>query len=165
MCSRNRLIFWTLIHALLLPLFSYAQPAGTGTITGRVFNPASGEYVRNAQVRMEGTSLSTASEDGGVYRISGVPAGEARIVVTYTGYTTAVATVPVTAGGTASRDFEIISALQGIKAGDPTVKLDTFIVSSEREGNAKAIMEQRNSMNITNSVASDVFGDVAEGNV
>ena len=39
------------------------------------------------------------------------------------------------------------------------------MISSEREGNAKAIMEQRNSMNITNSVASDVFGDVAEGNV
>ena len=42
--------------------------------------------------------------------------------------------------------------------------LDQFVVSSEREGNAKAIMEQKNSMNITNSIASDAFGDVAEGN-
>ena len=40
-----------------------------------------------------------------------------------------------------------------------------FVVSSEREGNAKAIMDQRNSMNITNTVASDSFGDNAEGNV
>ena len=164
MCSRNRLGFFTLIYALLLPLFSFAQPIGTGTITGRVFNPASKEYVRNAQVRVEGTNLVAASEDEGVYRITGVPAGEARIVVTFTGYTTATATVIVPAGGSVSRDFEIISSLQ-VPGGDATVKLDTFVVSSEREGNAKAIMEQRNSMNITNSVASDVFGDVAEGNV
>ena len=40
-----------------------------------------------------------------------------------------------------------------------------FTVSSEREGNAKAIMDQRNSMNITNIVASDIFGHDAEGNL
>jgi hypothetical protein len=40
-----------------------------------------------------------------------------------------------------------------------------FVVSSEREGNAKAIIEQRRNMNVTTSVASDVYGDVAEGNV
>ena len=165
MCSCNRLVFCTLIHALLLPLLSFAQLAGTGTITGRVFNPASKEYVRNAQVRVEGTNLVVASEDEGAYRITGVPAGEARIVVTFTGYTTATATVTVPVGGSVSRDFEIISSLQAPGGGDATIKLDTFVVSSEREGNAKAIMEQRNSMNITNSVASDVFGDVAEGNV
>jgi iron complex outermembrane receptor protein len=39
------------------------------------------------------------------------------------------------------------------------------VVRSEREGNAKAIMEQRRSMNLTNSVSSDYFGDVAEGSV
>jgi TonB-dependent receptor len=161
MCSRHRL--GTLLTAVLLPLLSLAQPVGTGTITGRVLNPASGEYVRNAQVRVEGTTFSTTTEDGGTYRIAGVPAGEAKIVVNYTGYTTATATVSVPSGGAVSRDFEIFSSLQAPDGS--TVKLDTFVVSSEREGNAKAIMEQRNSMNITNSVASDVFGDVAEGNV
>ncbi|MBL9200508.1 MAG: TonB-dependent receptor, partial [Opitutaceae bacterium] len=44
-------------------------------------------------------------------------------------------------------------------------KLDAFVVRSEREGNAKALMEQRRSMNLTNSLSSDVFGDVAEGSV
>ena len=39
------------------------------------------------------------------------------------------------------------------------------VVSSEREGAAKAIMDQRNSMNVTNTVASDTFGDNPEGNV
>ena len=31
--------------------------AGTGSISGRVFNPASKEYVRNAEVRLEGDRL------------------------------------------------------------------------------------------------------------
>ncbi len=151
---------------LLLPPIADGQPAGTGTFTGRVFNPASGQYVRNAQIQIAGTAIATASEDGGAFRLSEVPAGEATVVVTFTGYRTETATVHVPAGGVATRDFELISSLQNAAAAkDATVKLDKFVVSSEREGNAKAIMEQRNSMNITNSVASDVFGDVAEGNV
>ncbi|MDP3070911.1 MAG: TonB-dependent receptor [Opitutaceae bacterium] len=149
---------------LFLTVLAHAQSA-TGTITGRIFNPASDQYVRNAQVQIAGTSLSAVSEDGGTYRISGVPAGDATVVVTFTGYRTESATVRVTAGGSVARDFQLVSSLQALAAADSVIKLDKFVVSNDREGNAKAIMEQRNSMNITNSVASDVFGDVAEGNV
>ena len=53
----------------------------------------------------------------------------------------------------------------GPPAGAGVQKLDAFVVRSEREGNAKALMEQRRSMNLTNSLSSDVFGDVAEGSV
>lgn len=150
--------------ALLLPLMAFAQ-SNTGTITGRIFNPSTGEYVRNAQVRVEGTNLTAVSEAGGLYRISGVAPGNATLVVTFTGYQPATATVSVSAGGTISRDFELTSGLQASPTGDTPLKLQAFTVSSEREGNAKAIMQQRNSMDITNTVASDVFGDVAEGNV
>lgn len=147
-----------------LPLTAFAQPSGTGTITGRIVNPATGEYVRNAQVRIESTGTSVASESGGTYRIADVPAGPVTLVVTFTGYAPARATVMVAPGATIAQDFELTSAVAK-SPGDGPLRLDTFTVSSEREGNAKAIMEQRNSMNITNSVASDVFGDVAEGNV
>ena len=37
----------------------------TGTITGRVYNPATKEFVRDAEVRIEGTGLLTATGDGG----------------------------------------------------------------------------------------------------
>ncbi len=152
--------------AFLSPLLALAQTNSTGIITGRIFNPASGEYVRDAQVRVDGGTLSTVSEDGGVYRLPAVTAGEVKLVVTFTGYHPATATVSVTPGGIVTRDFELTSALQAQPAaGDTPIKLNAFTVSSDREGNAKAIMQQRNSMNITNSVASDVFGDVAEGNV
>ena len=148
----------------MLPLLAFAQ-TNTGTITGRVYNPARGEYVRNAQIRVEGTNLSAVSEDGGVYRISGVAPGNVTLVVTFTGYQSITAAVSVAAGASATRDFDLTSALDAQPAGSTPLKLQAFTVSSEREGNAKAIMQQRNSMDITNTVASDVFGDVAEGNV
>jgi hypothetical protein len=34
---------------------------GNGTIAGRVFNPANGEYVRNAEVRLQGTARLVAT--------------------------------------------------------------------------------------------------------
>ena len=58
-----------------------------------------------------------------------------------------------------------MSSLLSANVSAETVKLDAFVVSSEREGSAKAIMDQRKSMNVTNTVASDAFGDNAEGNI
>ena len=45
------------------------------------------------------------------------------------------------------------------------VELDKFTVSSRREGTAKAIMDQRDSMTVKNIVASDTFGDMMEDNI
>jgi TonB-dependent receptor len=165
---------WSRLHVLPL-IFSFvvvglslgtAHAAGEGTITGRVFSPASGEYLRNAQIRVDTTGQVITSEDGGAYRISPVAAGPVTLVVTYTGFRPITTTVQVPASGTVTKDFELISTMETAVA-DPKApaKLAAFTVSTEREGNAKAIMDQRNSMNITNTVASDVFGDVAEGNV
>ena len=49
--------------------------------------------------------------------------------------------------------------------GNEVVRLDKFVVSNEREGNAKAIMEQRAALNMKSVVASDNFGDVTGGNI
>ncbi|MEY4004189.1 MAG: hypothetical protein RLZZ221_285, partial [Verrucomicrobiota bacterium] len=84
--------------------------------------------------------------------------------MTYTGYQTVSAQVTVAPGATVARDFELVSTLAAPGTGE-AVKLDAFVVASQREGAAKAIMDQRNSMNVTNTVASDSFGDNAEGNV
>ncbi len=138
------------------------QPSGV--ITGRIYNPNTGEYLRNAQIRIEETGQTAISESGGEFRLAPVPAGRATLVVTYTGYRTATATVNVAAGAAVAQDFNLVSTTDAGATGE-TIKLGQFVVASEREGAAKAIMDQRNSMNITNTVASDTFGDNAEGNV
>src|SRR6185503_421334 len=111
----------------------------------RVLNPATGDYVRNAEVTVRGTGLTAISGEDGVFRLAGVPAGDAVILVRYTGSSAVETTVRVTAGQNTARDIELISTLGGRK--EDVVKLQAFTVSSEREGNAKAIMEQKNSMN------------------
>jgi len=152
--------------ALWAAAFAGAQPAGTGVIIGRVFNPVTQEYVRNAEIQLEGANLATYSAEDGSYVLANVPAGQRTLSVTYTGYNRETATVAVSAGQTATRDFELKGATfqPGAKPGDAIV-LGEFVVSTEREGNAKAIMEQRAAINMKSVVASDNFGDVTGGNV
>jgi TonB-dependent receptor len=142
--------------------------SAAGSIAGRISNPVTGEYVRNAEVAVRGTTLTAVSEDDGSYRIAGVPSGDAVLTVNYTGSTPVIATVAVRPGAESRRDIELFSALAGAAAmgarRDEILRLEAFTVAGEREGNAKAIMDQKNSMNLTNTVASDAFGDVAEGN-
>ena len=117
----------------------------------------------NAEVKVEGTNLLAITDDTGFYRLDHVPAGTVRVTVDYSGYKQAAAQVVVSGGATATKDFEMFSS--ELKGDESIVQLTAFTVSSEREGNAKAIMAQRNSMNVTNSVSSDVFGSTSEGNV
>lgn len=136
---------------------------GTGAITGRILNPATGEYVRNATVEIKKTGQSTLSGDGGEYRLLAVPAGPATVSVAYMGHRAEPATVMVAPNGTATHDFELVSVIG--QTGEGVVMLDKLTVSGSVEGNAKAIQEQRASMNVTNTIATDVFGDLPEGNV
>src|SRR4051794_8438543 len=96
----SRLGFWLLMLALLCTV--RAQSGATGAITGRVFNPANGEYLRNAEVRIEGTALVVISEEGGYYRITNAPAGDVNVIASYIGHEPATARVTVTAGAAAT---------------------------------------------------------------
>lgn len=160
-----RLLAAVLGLALLsLSLSAADGAASAGTVIGRVYNPAQGEYVASAEVRIEGTDLIAVTERDGTFRITGVPAGTRTLSVVYTGARTERATLEVRAGEIATSDFELTSNLASGAAAD-VYKMGALVVRSEREGNAKAIMEQRRSMNLTNSLSSDYFGDVAEGSV
>ncbi|MFM8335286.1 MAG: hypothetical protein ACKODK_06970, partial [Opitutaceae bacterium] len=64
-----------LFLASLLPaaLIS-AQESATGSISGRVLNTATREFVRDAEIRVEGTTVLASSEAGGYYTLPRVPA-------------------------------------------------------------------------------------------
>ncbi len=147
-------------------LSASAQSPATGVISGRVFNPALREYVQNAEVRLQGTPRVAVTGDDGSYTFANVPAGSATVAVDYTGYRTLETQLTIVGGQTAQADFNLVSA--EVRAGAPkddVVKLAAFGVSAEREGNAKAIMDQKKSMNMTNEVSSETFGNIAEGNI
>lgn len=165
--SQNCLRFVALALGWLATLLSiHAQTSATGSVQGRVFNPATKEYVNNAEVRLEGSNQVVYSAQDGSFQLLGVPAGTATITVSYSGYNEAKESFTVGAGQTAVREINLTSTSAGPTTGkDGVVKLDAFNVSSAREGNSKAIAAQRKDMNIITSVSSDIFGQVMDGNV
>lgn len=162
---KQRSLLTNIIAALALAISPTLNAAeGTGIVSGNIFNPATGEFVRNAEVRVEGTNLVTYSGEGGAYVLPGVPAGDVTVSVTYTGYQRESASVRIQSDGNIVHDFELKGATFGSSQND-TVVMQQFVVASEREGNAKAIMEQRAALNIKTVVSSDNFGDVTGGNI
>ncbi|MBL9190263.1 MAG: TonB-dependent receptor [Opitutaceae bacterium] len=147
-----------------------AQSAA-GVVEGRVFNAATGSALVNARVVLEGAAPAREiiTDESGSFRFAGVPAGEARLAVTYLGMTPQGATVSVSAGGVAQRDFELALArgARGSPAPGEAVRLDAFTVVEDRQMSAQAIAmnEQRNAPNIKNVVAIDEFGDRGSENI
>jgi TonB-dependent receptor len=171
--SHLRFVALGLVSFLLGAACVLAQSASSGRVTGRVFNPATQEYVRNAEVIVVGTDIVAFSEADGSYVLPNVPAGAVTLAVAYTGYERATAALTLAPGATATRDFELKGSVfapgAGARGATPTsgeiVKLEKFVVSNEREGNAKAMMEQRAALNMKSVVAADNFGDITGGNV
>jgi iron complex outermembrane receptor protein len=138
------------------------QTAGAGVVRGRILNTTTGEYVRNAEVRVEGTAISAFSEDGGEFRLTGVPSGDVSIVVKYTGLKEARAVTTVAAGQTATLDFAL-NPQSYAAAGEGQVEAVT--ITAKRDGQAAAIMERRASTNAKTVVAADNFGALTMGDV
>lgn len=140
----------------------------TGTIEGRVLDARHGEYLEKARVLLEGSPVETLTNAIGEFRLLGVPAGVARLRVSYTGLDPHQEIVSVGAGQTAVVEIALgIAPRSAAAVGDDTIRLDQFVVSSSREmdGAAIAINEQRFAANLVNVVSADEFGTIADGSV
>lgn len=138
-----------------------AESTPSGVIAGRIVDSVRGEYIGNAEIRLDGKNLVVTSTADGFYKIYNLSPGAYNVSVSYTGYPSEVAVVTVEPGQTTVRNFELRRA--GV-AGDP-IKMEAFTVATGREGQAKAIMEQKAAMTATNVIAADSFGSLVEGNV
>lgn len=154
---------WLLAAAGVLS--SAQAQVATGVVAGRVLNVGTGKYLNNARVAVEGTNLETRTNEYGDFRLTGVPAGPARISASFTGLDPKVETVTVAAGQTVSVALNLTSA-ERYGPGE-AVQLDVFRVAAQRdfEGSSIAINEQRYAPNVKVVMAADSFGDVTEGNV
>ena len=142
-----------LILVLSLVLVVAASPASAqATLTGIVTNSATGAVLEGARVQLKGSALETTTDNLGTYRFQGLPAGEAVLLVTYTGLSPAEAAATLGAAGTVRRDVGLTAEIY---------RMSRFVVGSEREGNAKAITLQRLSDGVKNVVSADAFGALA----
>ncbi|OAM89898.1 TonB-dependent receptor [Termitidicoccus mucosus] len=156
MKTLSTLFFAQVRLALLLAVCCLALPAmaqsGTGSIRGRVANEATGDYLVGASVELRELRQSALTDASGTYEFSKVPAGKYTLQVFYTGLDAAMREITVTAEAETGADFNLQAAVY---------KLEKFVVTGDREGDAVSITRQRNADNVKNVLALDAFGSVA----
>lgn len=151
---------------------AFAQSTPTGTLEGRVSNPATGENLELARITVEGTALETFTDADGQYRLANVPAGPLRIRAFRTGVVAQTLTATVAAGQAATLNFSLegfgprSGASAPSAAGGP-IKLDAFTVgaSKELDGAAIAINTQRFAPNVMSVVSADEYSAMTEGGI
>ncbi len=156
---------WRLLAAAVVAL-----PVGrvaAATVEGRVLNAATGVYLNNARIVVEGSNVETYTDGNGDFRLSGLPAGDVRLRVTYAGFEPRSAVVKASEAAPARRDFELEIPRDRTTAVSPdVVRLGSFIVeSTQLSAQAAAINEQKVSPNIKNVVVLDEIGDLGDGNI
>ena len=164
---RARQIIVAVVLVTLVALCSpmHAQSAGA-IVEGRVKNSASGNYLNNARVVIEGSTVETLTNSDGEFRLTNVPAGAVRLKVSYAGMDSKSAAVTVAAGATAHQDFELAFVGSQVSSEKDLVKLESFVVESTAlSAAAAAVNEQKTAPNIKNVVVLDEIGDLGDGNV
>jgi len=146
--SRFRRWACTLILGSLFASMAFAQ----GIITGTVTNSATGAVLEGARVALKGSNREVTTDSLGVYRFDDVPLGSAVISVSYTGLK------PVDTSLNVSREA---TTRQNVGLTSDIYLMGSFVVESEREGNAKAITLQRQSDGVKNIVSADAYGGLA----
>ncbi len=154
------------VASLLGAICVRAQSPAVGSVEGRVKNAATGTYLNNARVTVKGTNLVTFTDEGGNFRLAGIPSGAVTLRAFFTGLDEKEIALTVLAGQVAQQDIDLTNKSLYGETSD-TVKLDQFVVQSTRETNAAAIAinEQRFSANIKSVVSTDAFGPQANHNV
>jgi iron complex outermembrane recepter protein len=149
-------VFRWLLAVSCLQFAAWAQTANEGSIGGYARNARTHEYLDGASVSLAGTAFSTTSERDGSFHLKQVPAGTYRLLVSYAGLDPSETTVTLTAGQVAHLDVALTSEVY---------QLNAFVVAGQREGNAQALMAQKNAPNVINAIAMDAYGNVADGNI
>jgi len=128
-----------------------------GTITGRVQNGETGQYLNNARVALKGTSVLAFTDQTGTYRLVGVPKGSIVLEAFYTGLEAQQVTLEVAAGQGREHNFQL--------GFGKVVTLDKFTVKAAADLETIATNEQRFASNLKLVAAPGENEFVLEGNV
>ncbi len=96
----------------------------SGMVVGRVTDKETGAPIAGATVAIEGTRLSTTTNNEGAYRFARVPEGTYTVRARYIGYAPTVAPVSLTTGAEMTVDFSLERSVQQL---DEVVVTGTII--------------------------------------
>ncbi len=132
---------------------SFAQ--GSGSIAGRVLDGTTGNALPGVSIVIEGTSLSAETDRTGAFILVRVPAGPQKLTASYLGFESSTADVTVnTSGAPTSIEIELSVGIR------ETVTVEAPLL----EGQARALNQQKESLNITNIVSADQIGRFPDPN-
>lgn len=77
--------FLALFYLLALALPAQERPQ-TSTVTGRIVDQATGAPLATVNVFLAGTTIGTATDADGNFKIAGIPLGSHELVVSHIGY-------------------------------------------------------------------------------
>jgi hypothetical protein len=121
----------------------------TGRIVGRVVDAEQGAPVAGAQIDVLEASIHAVSALDGRYRLSGVPAGTVSLRVRMIGFGPKTVTgIVVPARGTVAQDVAMVA--EAVQLAEISVN-----AASEQGTVNRALEEQRNAVNIVNSVSAE----------
>jgi len=128
----------------------------TGTLSGQISSAATRNTLEGALVKLTGLRRQLLTDGNGRFEFSSLPLGNIDVEISYLGLATVRRIVTVTDGGRAILEV----AMQA----EDAIRLEKFIVATEREGNAAAITRQRTADNVKSVVAMDALGILSNDN-
>lgn len=150
----SNLAAWACALLFALPLHLAAQSA-TGSLVGRVTDANNGTPLPGVEVSVDGVNGAVSTARDGTYSLAGLAPGSYTVTFSYLGYQSVTRAVTIGTG----------SAVVDASLGEEVVQLPEFRVEGVREGQARALNEQKNAGNISNIVAADAIGNFPDKNV
>ena len=156
-----RCIYRSIVVVAILALFApqaaaQAPTASFGVVEGRVTDGATGEALPGARLTIPGSAIETSTDREGLFRLTGVPAGQQTILVSYLGRRDETVEVDVIAGSTRRLDVNM-----GTNRFEEavTVRPNSFAMRRRARLN-----QQKTASNITNVVSADQIGSFPDAN-
>lgn len=156
----------TAVAASSIPVFcataeaqSTSSARAEGRVAGTVVN-ASGDFLRGAEVRVEGSEIVSVTDNDGRFTLQRVPNGRQQLTISYIGFRTGHQSVDV--GGAGATDVRIV--LQPIsvdQGGDIVVSGSRPIAESEEA----ALQLKRSSTSLVDVIAADSVGRFPDQNI
>ena len=140
---------------LILFILSSHLWAKEFVISGFVRDKTSGEVLIGANVFIEGTSLGSATDQDGFYKITSIQEGSYNIKATYIGYKTSSDVINLEGDQNVKLDFNLNYT---------TIEGEEIIVTEQAKGQMDAINKQLNSKSIVNIISSDRIQELPDAN-
>lgn len=128
-----------------------------GTIIGTVSSADTRSMLQGATVSLPAQRLQALTDNTGRFVLTDVAPGASELVVAYTGFDDQRQSVVVSLSEPARIAVEMKTYT--------VFTLEAFTVSTEREGHALAVTEQRNASNVKNVMAMDALGNLPTSNI